>query len=75
MIYLAVSGKCYVTIPQKTLNLVESPPTFWPFIFTIKLSYAIPKEAVGKVTTFTLTTSLNLGNDLKLSSAYIGENF
>lgn len=47
MIYLAVPGKCYVTIPQKTLNLIESPLIFWSFIFNIKLSYSITKEAVG----------------------------
>lgn len=50
VIYLAVSGKCYVTIPQKKLNLMESAPELRSFIFTLKLSYSIPKETVGKVT-------------------------
>ena len=50
MIYSAVSGKCYVTIPQKTLNFMQSPPTFRSFIFIMTLSYSIPPEAVNRVT-------------------------
>lgn len=71
LISLAASEKRYVTRPQKTLNLIACPQTFWPFIFTIDLSYIIPKEAVGRVKTYNLTTSVNLDNGLKLSPAYI----
>lgn len=59
------SEKCYVTRPQKTLNLIACPQRFWPFIFTIDLSYLVPKEAVGKVKTSNLTTSVNFDNGLK----------
>lgn len=40
-IYSAVSGKCYVTIPQKTLNFMESPPTFRSFISFLPWSFLI----------------------------------
>lgn len=34
LISLTASEKQYVTRSQKTLNLIECPQTFWPFIFT-----------------------------------------